>query len=211
MFKNLMLKDFIDELGSSSPAPGGGSAAALSAALSSALTSMVFNLTVGKKSYDEYDEKTKKLINEQLEKTGELKFQFLDDIDRDADAFLSIMAAFKLPKNTEEEKSKRSIKIQEGYKSAIEVPMGLALKSFEVYDYVYTAAKFGNKNAISDAGVAALLLQTAIEGAILNVMINLSGIKDEDFKRTVKDKMNYIKSEGMKKRDEILQIVYTKI
>jgi methenyltetrahydrofolate cyclohydrolase len=211
MLKNLMLKDFIDELGSSSPAPGGGSAAALSAALSSALVSMVFNLTIGKKAYDEYDEKTRKLIEEQLGKAGELKFEFLDAIDKDADAFLSLMAAFKLPKNTEEEKSIRSINIQKGYKSAIEVPMQLALKSFTVYDYIYVAAKYGNKNAISDAGVAALLLQTAIEGAILNVMINLSSIKDEEFKSAVTDKMNYIKSEGTKKRDEILQIVYTKI
>jgi formiminotetrahydrofolate cyclodeaminase len=211
MLKNLMLKDFIDELGSSSPAPGGGSAAALSAALSSALVSMVFNLTIGKKAYDEYDEKTRKLIEEQLGKAGELKFEFLDAIDKDADAFLSLMAAFKLPKNTEEEKSIRSINIQKGYKSAIEVPMQLALKSFTVYDYIYVAAKYGNKNAISDAGVAALLLQTAIEGAILNVMINLSSIKDEEFKSAVTSKMNYIKSEGIKKRDEILQIVYTKI
>lgn len=206
-----MLKDFIDELGSSSPAPGGGSAAALSASLSSALTSMVFNLTIGKKAFNEYDDEKKIIIQEQLEKVSELKFDFLKDIDKDADAFLSVMAAFKLPKDTDEEKVIRDIKIEEGYKSALEVPMELARKSYKIYEYAYTAAKWGNKNAISDAGVAALLLQTAIESAILNVIINLASMKDEALKKEVEAECIRLKKDGEQKRDEIMEIVYTKI
>lgn len=104
MLKNLMLKDFIDELGSSSPAPGGGSAAALGCALSSALASMVFNLTIGKKSFNEYDDDTKIKIEDMLKETSKLKFDFLDDMEKDSDAFLSLMTAYKLPRSTGEEK-----------------------------------------------------------------------------------------------------------
>lgn len=211
MFKNLMLKDFVDELGSASPAPGGGSAAALSASLSSALTAMVFNLTVGKKVYYEYDEEKKAVIEAQLSKVSELRFEFLNDIDRDAEAFLSLMAAFKLPKNTEEEKNARNKKIEAGYKSALEVPMGLARKCFGVYESIYAAAKWGNKNAVSDAGVAALLLQTAIESALLNVRINLASVQDDNLKKSIESECTRLRKQGELKRDEIMDIVYGKI
>lgn len=211
MLKNLMLKDFIDELGSSSPAPGGGSAAALSASLSSALTSMVFNLTIDKKVFNEYDDEKKLTIKEQLKSVSNLKFEFLEEMDRDSEAFLTLMDAFRLPKNTDEEKKIREQKIQEGYKAALEVPMKLAQKAYEVYEYVYTAAKWGNKNAVSDAGVAALLLQTAIESAILNVIINLAGIKDEKLKKQIEADCTSLKNEGERKKNEIMELVYGKI
>lgn len=211
MLKNLMLKDFIDELGSSSPVPGGGSTAALGCALSSALTSMVFNLTVGKKSFNEYDDNTKVKIEEMLKKTSELKFDFLDDIDKDSDAFSSVMAAYKLPKITEEEKKLRKEKIEEGYEIALDVPYKLAQNAFKVYDYIVIAAEFGNKSAVSDAGTAALMLQSSIESAILNVKINLHGIVDEDKKRVIVEKCNRIKDEGLKKRDNILEIVNSRM
>lgn len=207
MFKNLMLKDFVDELGSASPAPGGGSAAALAASLSAALTSMVFNLTVGKKAYNEYDEERKAEIENMLKETSSLKFDLLDDIDKDADAFLDFMAALKLPKDTEDEKKLRKEKIEEGYKSATRVPMELAEKSFAMYKYIYIAAAFGNKNAVSDAGVAALLLQTAIESAVLNVKINLPGIKDEGMKAEIGEKCSMLVKNGTAKKEQILEIV----
>ena len=207
MFKNLMVKDFVSELASDSPAPGGGSTAALAASLGSALSSMVFNLTVGKKAYNEFSEEIKQLILTNLKECQLAKEDFLSLIDKDTEAFMILMASFKLPKETESEKSIRSEKIQEAYKGATEVPLEMANKAFKNYDYIITACKYGNKNAISDAGVAALMIQAAIEAAVLNVRINLSSIKDEDYKQRLKKQCEDLVLDGAKKKGEILSIV----
>jgi methenyltetrahydrofolate cyclohydrolase len=211
MYSNLTLKDFIEELSSKSPAPGGGSAAALCAALASSLTAMVYNLTIGKKSYEQLEDSVKQSIQKGLECENENKIEFLSSIDQDADAFLRLMSSFKLPKSSEEEIKYRQEEIENRTRGAIKVPYDLAEKSFSVYDNVLIAARYGNINAVSDAGVAALMLQAAIEGAVLNVKINLSSIKDEIYKRDMLDKCNYFLSEGSKKRDEILKEVNNKI
>lgn len=211
MLQNLTVKAFTEELASNSPAPGGGSAAALAASLGSALGSMVFNLTVGKKAYNEYEEETKGSILKALEETNTNQAEFLNLMERDAEEFLELMAAFKLPKNTEEEKSERNKKIEEGYIKALQVPLAVAEKSFGIYKHIELAANYGNKNAVSDAGVAALLLQTAIESAVLNVKINLSGIKDEDYKERVQQKCSELISSGLVKREYIMAIVNSKL
>lgn len=211
MYSNLTLKDFIEELSSKSPAPGGGSAAALSAALASSLTAMVYNLTIGKKSYEQLEVNVKQSMEKGLECENENKIEFLSTIDQDADAFLRLMSSFKLPKSSEKEIKYRQEEIENKTRGAIKVPYDLAEKSFSVYDNILIAARYGNINAVSDAGVAALMLQAAIEGAVLNVKINLSSIKDEIYKRDMLDKCNYFLSEGSKKRDEILKEVNNKI
>lgn len=211
MYKNYMLKDFIDELSSYSPAPGGGSVAALAAALGSALTSMVFNLTIGKKAYESLDDNIKFHIRGSLEKENENKFEFLDYIDKDADAFLSLMSSFKLPKSSEEEINRRSDKIQEGTKGAIEVPLKLAEKSYLVYESVLLSAKYGNVNAASDAGVAALMLSAAIDSAMLNVKINISSIKDEEYLKNINKRCSFLIEESNKRKREILDEVDNKI
>lgn len=211
MLQNMTVKAFVEELASNSPAPGGGSAAALSAALGSALGSMVFNLTVGKKAYNEYDEEKKGLILAALEVTNFNKDQFLNMMEEDAEEFLELMAAFKLPKATEAEKSYRDVKINEGYRKALEVPLKVAEKAFELYDYIGIAAKYGNKNAVSDAGVAALLIQTAIESAVLNVKINLSSIKDEEYKVQIYAQCKKYVEEGLIKKNCIMKTVEEKL
>jgi len=211
MLKDLMVKDFVNELASNSPAPGGGSVAALSAALSSALTSMVFNLTVGKKAYNEYDDEKKEMINSSLVAANETKDNFIRLMDKDTEEFMVLMEAFKLPKNTEEEKKVRNEKIEEGYKRALDIPYEVTKKAYKTYDDIMIACTYGNKNAISDAGVAALLLQAAIESAVLNVKINLSCISDDTFKEEVLNQCNEIVKNGVTKRDEILSIVNGKI
>lgn len=210
MLKNLMIKDFIEELSSSSPAPGGGSVAALSAALASSLGSMVFNLTVGKKNYDELGEAEKNKILSSLEKTKRGSEEFLRLMEEDTDSFLKLMSAFRLPKDTEENKKLRGEKIQQGYKAAIEVPLKVASSAFKIYDYILTACELGNINAVSDAGVAALLIQTAIEGAVLNVKINLSSIKDEMYKTEVSKQIDNLVNEGKSRKNHILSIVEAK-
>lgn len=211
MLQDLTLKAFIEELASDSPAPGGGSAAALAAALGSALGSMVFNLTAHKKAYNEYDEELKAEILNSLNETKLNKDEFLNLMEKDAEEFLELMKAFKLPKNTEEEKKFRQTKLEEGYKKALEVPLSVAEKAFKMYKYIEISARFGNKNAVSDSGVGALLLQTAIESAVLNVKINLSGIKDKEYKEKVNERCTYLIDEGLKLKGNIMNIVSSRL
>jgi methenyltetrahydrofolate cyclohydrolase len=207
MLDTKSVREFADELASKSPAPGGGSVAALSASIASALSSMVFNLTIGKKIYNTYNEEDKNKVNISQNDSEIAKDEFLKLMNDDTEAFLKLMKTFKLPKATDEEKRNRSEKIQEGYKGALEVPFNVAEKAFDMYKYIYTAVELGNKNAISDAGVAALMLQAAIESAILNVKINLTSIKDKDYKDKISCKSEQFVNEGRKKRDEILALV----
>ncbi|WP_291579526.1 cyclodeaminase/cyclohydrolase family protein [Clostridium sp. UBA6640] len=211
MLEKKTVKEFVEELASSSPAPGGGSVSAISASLASALTSMVCNLTVGKKAYNELEEDKKASIDETLKASEELKFKFLDLMNEDTKVFLELMEAFKMPKDSEEEKKVRSEKIQLGYKKSLEVPLSTAKAAFDLYKYILIAAQYGNKNAISDAGVAALMTQSAIEAAILNVKINMSSIKDEEYKNGIGKDIENISSEGTRLREEILKIVNSKI
>ncbi|WP_291633425.1 cyclodeaminase/cyclohydrolase family protein [Clostridium sp.] len=207
MLDQKTVKEFIEELGSNSPAPGGGSVAALGASLGSALGAMVFNLTVGKKVYNEYSANDKMKIDESLVECLKYQDKFLELMNKDTEDFLILMSAFKLPKETGDEKKLRSVKIQEGYQKALEVPMSVAEEAYKIYDYVEVAAKLGNKNAISDAGVSALMLQASIESAILNVKINLSSIKDETYKGDINSRCNELIKQGRLKRDEILSVV----
>ncbi|WP_017414676.1 cyclodeaminase/cyclohydrolase family protein [Clostridium tunisiense] len=207
MLDNKTVREFVEELGSNSPAPGGGSVAALASSLASALSAMVFNLTVGKKAYASLNDEEKALVDKHLEITDKSKDEFLDLMNKDVEAFNSVMAAFKLPKETEEEKAIRSEKIQEGYKGAIAIPLEVARKTFNLYDSILVSVKYGNKNAISDGGVAALMTQSAIEGAILNVKINLSSIKDEEYKTAMEKEIERLSNEGLKRKEEILTIV----
>lgn len=207
MLQNLRVKDFVEELASKSPAPGGGSVAALSASLASALATMVFNLTIGKKDYEEYEDELKVRIDESLKEINLCKEEFLELMERDTEAFLSLMAAFKMPKNTEEEIKERKAKIAEGNKEALDVPMEVAEKAYKLYNHIDLAVKYGNKNAISDAGVAASLVQTALEGAVLNVKINLLGMKDEVYKKELIDKCNELLEKGRGKKEDIMKII----
>jgi len=207
MVRDLTIQDFTTELASKSPAPGGGSVAALSGSLASALTCMVFNLTVGRKDYNEYPEHTKDSIDSGLSHAGTFKDEFLDLMEKDVEAFMELMEAFKLPKAEESEAKLRSEKIREGYRKALEIPLEVAESALRIFEYIETAAKWGNKNAASDAGVAAILAQSAIEGAILNVRINLSSIKDEEYKAGIAEKCAKLVSQGQKRKDEIIELV----
>lgn len=207
MLDSKTVRGFVDELASNSPAPGGGSVAALCGSLGSALGSMVFNLTVGKKAYEALGDAEKASVNKGLKDAGELKDTFLDLMNKDTEAFNKLMAAFKLPKDTDENKAARTAQIQAAYKGATEIPLEVARRAYDIYELIEIAVDHGNKNAISDAGVAALLAQASIEGAIMNVKINLGSIKDEEFVNAVRDEIKVISEDGLKKQQEILQEV----
>lgn len=205
------LKDYIAEVASGAPTPGGGSVAALAASLGAALTSMVGNLTIGRKAYNELEDEIKKEMDDSFEKIQK-SIQVLNGIvDEDTKAFDKVMEAFKLPKETEEEKAKRAEAIQEGYKVALEVPLRCAEECLTVLRLQKVFAEYGNVNAITDVGVGALLAAAALESAILNVKINLKGIKDEEFKKKIEDKIEDMMEEGTKLKEQWLKLVYEKL
>ena len=169
-------RQFIDTLGSSAPAPGGGSVASLCGAMSTALSAMVGSLTTGKKGYEaQFDAHCSNSVKAQA-----LKDAFLADIDNDTAAFNAIMAAMKLPKKTAQDQAARREAMTEATRLAIEVPLGVLERSVEAIACAEVAAT-GNKNARSDAGVAALTAQASAEGAFYNVLINLDGFDDEAY------------------------------
>jgi formiminotetrahydrofolate cyclodeaminase len=171
------VSQFLDELASNSPAPGGGSVAALAGAIGAALTSMVCNLTIGKKKYADVQDEMKAVV----EQTEQLRKEMTRLIDQDTDAFNGVMAAFALPKGTEPEQASRSAAIQEATKAATLVPLSVMRICEKALLHARTVAQKGNRNSASDAGVAALMLQASCAGASLNVRINLSGLKDAEF------------------------------
>lgn len=211
MFIEKSLKDYVAEVASGEPTPGGGSVAALAGSLGSALTTMVGNLTIGRKAYNELDDEIKKEMDsyfEELYKSLEVLNRIVDE---DTKAFDKVMEALKLPKGSEEEKLKRTEAIQEGYKVALEVPLRCARECLKVLRLQKIFANYGNVNAITDVGVGALLAATGLEGAILNVKINLNSIKDLEFKKTIQDEIDSLMDEGMKLKDELLKIVYERL
>ena len=171
------VKDFVLETASDSPAPGGGSVSALAAAQASALFSMVANLTK--------DEEVKKLSSDAA---PHIDF-FLKAVDRDTEAFNGVMAAFKMPKSTDEEKKIRSGKIQEEYKIAANVPFEVGINTLKLLPLAQKLLEKGNPNSITDLGVGLLNLKLAMEGAFYNVKINLTSIKDGDYVSEKKSEM----------------------
>ena len=171
------VEEFIQELASGMPTPGGGSAAALGGAMAASLAEMVCNLTIGKEKYEDVQEEVKS----EKEKLALCRERLVEIVDEDAGAFDRVMEAFRMPKGNEEEKERRAAAIQEAFKLAASVPMETAEKCMEVLEHAVVVAGIGNKNSITDAGSSALLAHASLNAALLNVRINLSGIKDEGF------------------------------
>jgi len=177
MLTDRTVSQFLDELASHPPAPGGGSVAALSRAAGAALTSMVCNLTIGKKKYADVQEE----ISAVLDQSERLRRELTVLIDKDTDAFNRVMAAFGLPKSSEQEQTDRNGAIQEATKQATLVPLSVMSLCEQSLHLAAAVAAKGNKNSASDAGVSALMLQASCAGAALNVRINLGGITDAAF------------------------------
>jgi len=178
---SMNIYEFADELASDSPAPGGGSVSALNGTLSAGLSAMVGNLSFGKKQYAD----VKDLMADVADRGQRLKDFFIESIDKDTDAFNKIMAGFSMPKGTDEEKAARDKAIREGTKEATLVPFSVLEKTREAAELALIVAEKGNRNSLSDSGVAGLTAAAAAEGAFYNVMINLAGIEDETFKNDI--------------------------
>ena len=194
---------FLSETASNNPAPGGGSVAALSGALGASLSSMVCNLTVGKEKYNDVQDE----IKDVLKKSEKLRKDLTKLIDEDTEAFNDVIKAFKMPKETEEQKEKRKQAIQDGYKTAAVVPLETAKTCEKILDVAIIVAKKGNKNSITDAAVSALMAKAGVMSAILNVKINLGSIKDETFVKNTSKELDALEKNAENKTNEILKIV----
>jgi len=185
---DLSLTNFAEKLSSDSPTPGGGSVAAMAGSISASLIAMVGNLTYGKKKYKDHWEKSEKITEEaQL-----LKQEFIELCDEDAEAFNQLMEAYRMKKNTEEEKKKRNEFIQKAAKRATEIPLIVMRKANSTMELALSMAKIGNVNAISDIGVASEMASASCRSASLNVRINLPSIDDEKFVKEVSKEYNEI-------------------
>lgn len=171
------MKDFLNALASPEPVPGGGSVSALCGALAAALAQMVASLTVGRKKYADVSPEMSAIIG----RVEPLRIKLTELIDLDAQAYAGVMAAYRLPKETEGERYVRDESIREATRHAAEVPMTVARTVAQLLPDITRVAEAGNRNAITDACVAAMCAHTAIRGALLNVQVNLPSVGDPEF------------------------------
>jgi formiminotetrahydrofolate cyclodeaminase len=198
---------FLDELASSAPAPGGGSAAALAAAIGAGLVSMVANLTVGKKQYAGVQADIQRI----LARSEELRHKCLDLLERDVAAYTEVSKAYKMPKDTDEQRAARAEAMQKALKNATAVPMELARVCVEILNLCPESAQKGNVNAISDVGVGALMAEAALRAAALNVLINLGSIKDEAFVQKERARLDTLLEGKAELKEQILKDVEAKL
>jgi formiminotetrahydrofolate cyclodeaminase len=197
----MTLPQFSEILASDAPAPGGGSVAALNAAVGAALIHMVCALTVGKEKYAEHEESVRNI------KSGAetLISRSMSIVDSDTDAFNEVTNVFSMPKNTDEEKAARSAAMQSALKSCTVTPFNVMICASEALTLVSDSVDKLNKNAASDIGVAVLNLKTAVQSAWLNVLINLGGIKDAEFVNSYRSKGEEILAEALPIADKIYE------
>ncbi|HBC30107.1 MAG TPA: methenyltetrahydrofolate cyclohydrolase [Clostridiales bacterium] len=200
--KNMTINEFAKIVASDSPVPGGGSIAALCGALSAALAEMVANLTVGKKKYADSKEEMTEIIN----KASLLRDKLLNYIEEDSLAYNMVTEAFKLPKETEEEKAYRRDRIQEGLKVAASVPLKVAETSFEIFPLAEAVVLRGNTSSVTDALVGAMMARTGVLSAILNIRINLDSINDDEFVKALKEKADTLEDKTNRYEKEILEL-----
>ena len=196
---DMTVKAFSEKLASNAPAPGGGSAAALSGALGAALISMVCRLTQGKEKYAEFES----LVMDTVTKSDELMNALLEGIQKDTNAFDGVIAAFGLPKGTDAEKAARTEAIQKAYKEAIVSPETTADDCLAVMRLAKSLLYKSNKSAASDLTVGALQAFAGLSGALENVAINLPSIKDSDYVAKKREWMKRVEDEGTKLLKEV--------
>lgn len=207
MAQNETIANFLDGLASSAPTPGGGGAAAISGAMGAALVSMVCNLTIGKKKYVEVEAE----LRDVLAKSEALRATLTGMIADDVEAFDAVMAAYGLPKGTDEEKAARADKIQSALKVATDVPLACCRTCREVIDLAEIVADKGNLNVISDAGVAVLSAFAGLRSAALNVYVNAKGLDDRAFADARLKELEDLLGEAAGLNERVYEVVKNKI
>ena len=200
--QDMNVRALLELTASDSPAPVGGAIAALSGAFGAALAAMVGSLTLGKKGYESVQEE----MAETTAKANALAQKLLSAMDEDANSFNGYMAALKMPKDTVDEKAARRAAMQESLKSASLVPLNTAKTAAEIFPLAEAAVKSGNKNAVTDGLVAAMMARTAVLGALMNVKINLGSIKDEAFVSELRETCAALQAEALAAEQRILDL-----
>ena len=202
MLVDLTIKQFLERVASGEPVPGGGSVAALAAALSASLSEMVARLTLGRKSDPALDEKMSGLIDE----ASRLRTRLVSDVDGDSDAYAAVMKAYRMPKGTDEEKDVRKAAVRHALKNAARVPLSVAEAGIALLKLAGTAVAEGNSSAVTDGLVAALTARSAVIGALYNVRINLASIDDSAFREDMARRVDTLEKEAVKMEKDLLSL-----
>ncbi len=200
MLEDFTIKAYMDQTASSTPVPGGGSAAALSGALAAGLTQMVAGLTIGRKGFETVETDMQRIADE----AGGLREKCLANIDRDSDAYTGVIDAFRLPKGSDEEKQARAQAIQQALQHASQVPLETAELAARIIKLAAKVVAKGNPNAVTDGAVAAMLARTAALAGSMNVRINLASIKDRDFAAQLAGRVDELETQVTKIEEELL-------
>ncbi|MBU5487576.1 cyclodeaminase/cyclohydrolase family protein [Clostridium sp. MSJ-8] len=203
-FKEYKIQEFLSDLSSESPSPGGGSVAGLVAALAGSLNSMVYSLTVNKKAFEKIDIEDKKLVLDFKERSHKFINNSVQAMEKDREAFVKLMNCYKMPKDTEADIIMRKKALAENTIKAMMAPLELARNAYEFYDNIDIAMKYGNKMVLSDAVCAAILLNAAIEAAIENVKINLKSLEEGELKTKTEEEIAYLLIDSKKRKANIL-------
>lgn len=201
------LQQFLDELASAEPIPGGGSVAALGGALAASLLAMVCRLTIDKKGYETVHDEMQAL----LEQVEPFRTKFRDLMQADIDAYSAVIEAYKLPKTNPEQQETRAVAVQDALKHASDVPLSVAEHCSALIELAGPIAEKGNKNAASDAGVGALIAEASLRGATLNVSINLATIKDPEFVAAHRVRVAELARNAADMNNKILHVVQTRM
>ena len=201
---DLTVKGLLDVTAGKDPVPGGGSISALSGSIAAALTEMVAGLTIGRKKYAEVEEQMK----QHVERVHEIRQPLILDVDRDSEAYNVVFEAFQMPKETDEQKAARSAQIQEATKIAANVPMEVARRVYSLLSDIEEVVSNGNQNAVTDGCVAMMSARNAIIGALFNVRINLTSIKDEQFVADMTAEADRLEREVIEREAKVIE--YTK-
>jgi len=207
MYVEKPLQFFLDKLCSESPEPGGGSASALVGATAASLSGMLAALTINKKGY----EHVKQEMEEHYALAKQLKEDLLELLQKDTEAFEDASKAFKLPKDTEEQKKNRAVAVEAGLKKATEVPLSIMEKSLEIARLAQRVLKKGNEMAITDGAISALFAEAAAIGGMINVRINFSWMKDKEYIDSIEKRLGVILEEARKIKDEAVQYTLKKL
>ena len=196
---------FLTELSSDAPTPGGGSVAALSGAMAASLVSMVCNLAIGKEKFAQHEQEIEAILKEALN----LRQELMNAVDEDIQAYKAVVGCYRLPKSTQEEKSRRKEQLQTALKQANEVPYRTAESCYRVLELNRRLPQIGNPNAVSDVAVSAQLAEAALQSALYNVDINCNYIKDDSYVQDYRKKRNALSERAVITRKDVIEEVRT--
>jgi methenyltetrahydrofolate cyclohydrolase len=200
MFKEMSLQAFADAAASREPVPGGGSVSALAGGLAAALAAMVATLTLTKDAFADRAPEMQRLHDA----AEDLREELLDAADRDAQSYRDVLAAYRRPKTTEEERRQRSAAIQAAFRHATEVPLQVAEAAIRVLELAATATRRGNPDMLTDAGVGVVLARSAALGALMNAKFNLTSLKDKAFVAQARDRIERLRQRAIQMESEVL-------